>query len=527
MKFSTAPTRAGLLYLASAKLWFLLVGFALQFLLPKALHSRELFGAWTIVLAWVSGINNVVVTGTIQAVSHFAREGTEQAEQAKRTALRMQLLLGLLLSGLFVATSPWMARLEGDIDLTSSLRLAGFVVFFYSFYAVFVGAANGQHAFYKQAGLDVLFATLRTLLIIGCAWWFHSVIAGLGGFVVASVIITALAIRWVGWPNPSNQTSVIPLKTMFRVIASLLLYLLALNELMFLDIYSLKALYTRHVAHVLSLDTKVLKPAVDALVGTYGAVLTVVRVPYQLLLAVTFVVFPVLSSRRLQENPAATKQYIANTLRYCFIFIGLLVVGLGVRPEATMRLLFGADYSLGAVALPWLLLAYTCFSLLSIIGTILNSLGCMKWTILGGWTTLLATLGSIQLALVTHLPSSLKKEQISEQPLVLQATAQGTMIGFLIGFILFLFLLWKKTKVALTPMTLLRTLGAAGVAILPGWLWPLAGSPGLLGSKFGTFLCGVLAGIIYLIVLFVTGELSLTDLRLLRNRSSIDNNTDL
>jgi hypothetical protein len=49
-----------------------------------------------------------------------------------------------------------------------------------------------------------------------------------------------------------------------------------------------------------------------------------------------------------------------------------------------------------------------------------------------------------------------------------------------------------------------------------GRLWPAAGSVGLLGSKVGTLLCAALAGVVYLVVLLATRELSVKELALLR-----------
>ena len=61
-------------------------------------------------------------------------------------------------------------------------------------------------------------------------------------------------------------------------------------------------------------------------------------------------------------------------------------------------------------------------------------------------------------------------------------------------------------------LTLLRTGLGFAVAMLLGRIWPAAGSTGLLGSKLGTLVCAALAGVVYLVVLLATRELSLTEL---------------
>ena len=60
----------GVLYIAFAKFYFMLAGLIVQFRLP-ALLSRVEWGSYSSVNALISPVNNVLVTGTIQAVSRF------------------------------------------------------------------------------------------------------------------------------------------------------------------------------------------------------------------------------------------------------------------------------------------------------------------------------------------------------------------------------------------------------------------------------------------------------------------------
>jgi len=115
-----------------------------------------------------SWFNNVVVIGTIQSTSKFTAERPEQAEAVKHAALRMQVFFGFLLGGFLFLAAPWLAGLLHDPGLAPFLRIAAGIVVCYSFYAVFVGSANGQRHFKKQAGLDMTYSTLRpTLIILG------------------------------------------------------------------------------------------------------------------------------------------------------------------------------------------------------------------------------------------------------------------------------------------------------------------------------------------------------------------------
>ena len=60
----------GVIYIALAKVYFMIAGAVIEFRLPAVL-TRTVFGAYAVVASTVSPFNNVLVTGTIQAVSRF------------------------------------------------------------------------------------------------------------------------------------------------------------------------------------------------------------------------------------------------------------------------------------------------------------------------------------------------------------------------------------------------------------------------------------------------------------------------
>src|SRR5262249_33809568 len=95
----------GVLYIAIAKLYFILGGFALQTLLPP-LRGDILSGAYGVVVPWMSIFNNVIVTGSIQAVSRETTADPARADDVKAAGLRMQLVVGLPIALLFALGAP-------------------------------------------------------------------------------------------------------------------------------------------------------------------------------------------------------------------------------------------------------------------------------------------------------------------------------------------------------------------------------------------------------------------------------------
>jgi O-antigen/teichoic acid export membrane protein len=507
-----AAARRGLVYIPMAKVWFLIAGLLMQLLLPRMFGSSAVFGMWTLVLAWLSTPNNVMVTATIQAVAHFTAKGA--VESSKRAALRMNLLLGTGTAFAFFLLAPVIADFEHDAELVPHLRLAAAIVLSYSFYAVFVGAANGARQFHKQAGLDMMFATLRVGLVLMAALLFHATLPAVGGFVVAAVIILVVSMIWVGLPTQARDESPVAVSRMLGYIGWLILYLAAINVLMFLDGWWLKRLCTEAAVADGIADVK---RTVDALVGVYGAAQTVSRLPYQMILAGAFVVFPLLSVPALQADRVRARQYITATLRYALVATVGLVVALGARPEATMRLLYPAEYSTGAAALAILLAAYACFSLLTIVGTITNSLGYTAETAGLGVLTAIGTCLSVYLSIRGSL-------QAHEQPL--RAAAFGLLFGMAGGLGISLIYLYGRLRATIPPLTLLRTGFALLVTLGLGRLWPAPGTAGLLGSKLGTLLGSGLLFLAYWLVLLLLGELSKRELLSLRGQRPSASTTD-
>ncbi len=499
--------RRGVLFISLAKAWFLLAGLFLPLVLPRVL-STATFGMWTLVSGWFSPLNNVIVTATIQAVAKFSAAGSVEA--AKRTALRLSCILGGGAAVAFFLLAPAIAHFEHDAELIWPLRLSSLIVLFYGFYAVFVGAANGAREFHKQSGLDILFATLRVSLVLAAAVTWHATVPALWGWVLAAAIILVASILWVGPPRPAAATEpVISVGKMLDFVRWLVVYHVALNALMFLDGWWLKRLYTEAMASTAASfgSTALVKQAVDALVGVYGAAQTVARLPYQLMLVATFVAFPLLSLPAVQNDPARARSYVIATIRFSLVASIGMVVALGARPEATMSLLYKAEYVTGAPALAILLCAYACFSLSTIIGTITNALGHTRATAVLGLVTVTATAGAVNLSIQRAI-------LVGQQPL--RGAAFGLLFGMACGLLLNLLYLWRKLRATLPVMSLLRIALALAAGLGLGRLWPPAGQPGLLGSKLGTLLASGFSLLAYLLVLVATRELSPAELLSLR-----------
>jgi len=505
----------GVLYIAVAKLYFMVIGAIIEFRLPVIL-SRAMYGAYGVVGSLVSPVNNVMITGSIQAVARFTAQKPETARMVQAAGLRMHLYVGLPIALVFIAGAPGIAWALGDVSKTGPLMLAGVIVALYAFYAVFVGTANGLRQFHKQAGLDITSATLRALGILGLATMGFGVYGAYGGWVIAAGAVLLIATVVIGLPPRSARTAEAraltrPMATFFARVA---VYLILLNLIMFVDQILLKRLsadwYHQHGPAMADALDRVLpgardltgfhvKPSTmsDVQVAYYRAVQNLARLSYQAIIAATFVIFPLVSRSTFEDDRETTKRYVNITLRYSLIFATAIAVVMAANPRALLDIPYADDYAvLGAPALTSLALGNVAFSIFAIAGTILNGAGYTKDAIIGAAITL--TLAAVGNAIAIPMC-----EPGREVLLVAGTVTGGAMVC---GAGLTGYLLWRRLGAFVPVLTLVRVLVAIAAAMAVGRVIPFT-SPLLTLVEAGA------VGLTFLGVLVATRELGKSDLR--------------
>jgi O-antigen/teichoic acid export membrane protein len=505
----TRDAGRGVLTIAGAKAYFMVAGAVIEFSLPSILGAT-VFGAYAVVASTVSPVNNVLITGTIQTLSRFTAQARERARAVQRTGLRMQLAIGLPVAVAFLCAAPLLAGFFHDRAKVGPLALAAAIVAGYAVYAVFIGTANGLRQFDKQAGLDVTMATLRAAGIVGLAAAGFGLYGAIGGWVAATLAILALASLIVGWPGRTDAAAPPqPLAPMASYFGSVALFLILLNLIMFVDQILLKRLgaewFATHpaelhdwlAAHDLAgADTDAARAA-DTQVGYYRAVQNLARLSYQAILAVTFVIFPLISRATFADDRATTQLYVRTTLRYALIFAAAIAVVFAANPHAILDVPYQRTFAdHGARALIALALGNVAFSILAIIGAVLNSAGRTRDAIALAAVTLAVAAAANWLAIPRVAPG---KD-------ALLACASATAGAMLMGAGLGSAMLARAFGASFAPATLLRVTLAGATAIGFGRVVPFT-------SPLLTLVEAAAVGGLFLGVLIVTGELRAADAR--------------
>jgi stage V sporulation protein B len=337
-------------------------GYGIEFILPRLLAKEE-FGLYKVVVGAVSIINAVIVTGTQQTVSKYISQDEAKADSVKAKALKLQTLVGGIAALGFFLLAPVIADYLNDARLTNYLRIASLITLSYSFYAVFIGYFNGQKKFLAQAALDGSYSTFKFTFIVLFVWLGFGVAGGVSGFALAAASVLALSLFSAGKGARFGEVRAADL---FKFQSYLLLFTLVLNLLQKVDLMLVKALSSTDA-------TIASKNAAD-----YGAVINIANITYQIIISVTFVIFPLISQATFADDREKTRRFISNTLRYSFMMMALTATLFSANAGSVLAVLYPNDYQFGARALGFVAYGMLFFGLLYVMTTIISASGQPK-----------------------------------------------------------------------------------------------------------------------------------------------------
>ena len=488
----------GGLAVAGAKIYFIVLGLVQQIALPAVLGMAG-YGALTRVLSMISIVNNTVTTTSIQAVSRTVVHAPAQELQPTiRKVLTLHLVFGVLLGLALFAFAPFIAELAGAGHVEGPLRILSGVLLVYAVYTPLIGIANGQKRFLVQAGFDVTSATLRTLgLVLGAVVAQRMAVSGpvgsASGFVISLLLVLFVAafVVGVGRAGTSKLTRMGYLGLALQLgFGQLLLNLLMQDDL---------TLIGRFASEAAQAADQPLARA-DVIVSAYRFTQLFSFLPYQILIAITFILFPMLATAARAKDPDAIARYVRTGLRLALIIAGAMVsVTAGLAPRL-IALLYGAEAaSLGGRSLGLLALGFGCFAVFGILTTVLNSLGRELESLL---VTFFAFVVVVALCFGRARGTALGEE-------LLWRTAQATSAGLACATLIAAFLVRRAAGALVSPLTLLRTAAGLFVAAATARVAFPAG-------KLMTLVGAAVTPCIYLAVLLVTRELGRADLDLIR-----------
>ena len=411
--------------IAGAKGYFIVTSYAVQLLLPRIFGEAKEFGLYSATMSGVAILTNVLIVATIQSVSKFVSEDESRAEVTLRQGLRIQALVGGTLALALFAFAPAIARLLLDGQLTRLLRIASLVVFAYALYAAVVGSLNGRHWFAKQARLDVTFSTLRTIGILAGAALGLGAMGAIAGFAMAATSIVTISLIWIGFGKAGMPGEKIKRRRWIGFMAPIWAYQICLNGILMIDLQVLKRTATE-IALAGAATSQTAVDLANQYVGYYRAAQTFAFVPYQLIISMTFIVFPMISKATSIGNREAARSTIQHAMRFSLLLLLLVAAPTSGAAEGVMRLAYPLDYLTGAPALSILVFGVVAFALFAVSATAISG---------AGKPSVAAMIAGVSLVVVVVANRVLlMRAGLGDQ--TLRAAATGTVIGMLVALLL-------------------------------------------------------------------------------------------
>jgi stage V sporulation protein B len=240
--------------------------------------------------------------------------------------------------------------------------------------------------------------------------------------------------------------------------------------------------------------------AADALVGAYRATQLFSFLPYQLLIAVTFILVPMLATAARDGDRAAVARYVRTGVRLALVLAGLMVSVTAGLSDRLLELVFGAQAAaLGGSSLELLAIGFGGFAIFGVLTTVLNSLKHERES---------AIVTGVAFSLVVVL-CYLRVPGAAFGPELLLYTAQATAAGLFVATLSAAFFVYRAAGAVAPPLALVRVLVALAVAVAVGRVLPHAG-------KILTPVYAALVAAVYVLILLVTRELGGQDLSTIR-----------
>jgi O-antigen/teichoic acid export membrane protein len=347
--------------LVAAKVVFVAAGYAIYVGLSRLLSPAQ-FGTFLVVNSAVAVLNAVFLSGSIQTVSRFVSQRPENAPGTLRTALWLRLALSGSLGGAYFLGAPVLASALNEPALAPYLRVSAVIPVAYAFYAAMIGYANGLRRFGQQAAFDMGFSVAKVALVIGLAWLGFGALGAVAGFAGASVLILAASSLCIGHPALRDHASAgTPAVDMLKFEVAVMAHVGLTNLLTQLDLLMVQGLWSGGNATVAA--------------AMYGSAVKLAQIPYSLLVALNFLIFPYIARSSARSSPVETAGYIRQALRLGAVLVVGPAVVLAAVAAGAVTLVFGERYAAAAPALQILALGYVAFALLTMSTTVINGAG--------------------------------------------------------------------------------------------------------------------------------------------------------
>jgi stage V sporulation protein B len=344
-----------------AKLYFMITGYVFQIVIARLL-TKSLIGMFNYVNSVISPVNMILVQGGVQTASHFvSRASPEEIGNIKKKILKLFVSFSISLFIILQLLADKISEIiTKDTQNSIYFRIAIIIVLLYSVYAVLIGIFNGRKQFKNQALFDMTYSTLKVFLVSISLFMGFKLYGLLWAWVVATIIITVLAYLFSVNKQTKGENSLKYkdiVKFSLPIIISQLFFYILLN----LDTWMLGILSTKKMVLLNG--------------GNYLTITTLARIPYQIVISITFIIFPFISNLSQLNDKKSIKSYIETSLRYSILIAAPFVILISAYPSIFLKVIYGQAFVENSVYLSILVVGVLFLALFMINITIITASG--------------------------------------------------------------------------------------------------------------------------------------------------------
>ncbi len=437
----------------------------------------EGYGTFGVLLSLYLINDAVLNVGVPRAVSKFISEARQKFWPIAKTSFKIQLLLSLLFSMLYVVFAKFLSTMLKDPSLANYVIFLGIMMVPLSFFSLLLsGYLNGLRLFREQAVIKTIFPILRTglaLLLVWAGWGIWGVLIA---FLISIFIGLTMSYYYLRWQKKDLAAASADTNTILKFAFPLMGAVLAMALLRNINILFIKSFLVD-----------------NALVALYTAAFTLSNVSYLVFTALPLAITPAVSRAVSDNNTALVQKYISSSLRYALLLLLPLSALIAATAAHLLSWLYPSSYVQAGPLLVILIFGSTFLVLFSTLLSIITA---------GGKPIIELFFSVLFLGLLILLNFIL----IPRYGLLGSAYAQtGTAFIAFIGAVLFVYSKYKM----LLPFSSVIKMAIASIAVyVLGSLWQYSGVFLLVNYA--------VLGLLYVLLLFLFGELRGEDWQLVK-----------
>ena len=328
--------------LAAAEFIYNISSYVINMSLGRMLGVAD-YGRYSLVIGFTTMIIILVGRGIPTAMAKRISEhlgNWKKIRAIRHSAAQIQLLIIGSLTLLFYLAAPLIAAIFNDQTLTPLFRISAFVIPAFAISSFHVLYFNGLKFFKAMTVMKIARGIFRIGWILGLAYTLQ-LKGALYGAILAplSVFCVAMLIEYFfiknGEKPPEKIAKKYPWKKIISYAGGFILFLAFYELYIRFDMYLIKSL-----------------TGSDHNTGLYNAAFTVALIPYYVMFALTFILFPTMSELTKKKDFANIRDVLKKVLVFLFVLLIPAAAIMSLMPEFLITLFFGEKFIDAAPLIP-------------------------------------------------------------------------------------------------------------------------------------------------------------------------------